>query len=134
MDQVVGPALPQMEPYHEQCLAQVRTIHETFFWNKNISPALTELHTLCLHIRGLLRAIGKRMHGLKSLQEREEFALAFSKLADGLSATLSEFECSLQLWLSPPSAHLEVDFCIDLQVMLRFQSFVLENLGEATST
>jgi hypothetical protein len=139
-----------VEPYHLHCLAQVRRIYETFFWNQTIPPALVELHTSCSDIRGHLRAIKSYVDGLKSLQEREEFARAISKLAGSLSTTLSEFERSVQSWLNPQSIHLGrsgrsspsrhlhtmpdgVDFCSDLLAMLRFQSLILEILVAAMS-
>jgi hypothetical protein len=123
-----------MESYHLQCLSQVREIYERFFWEKNIPPALSDLETSCSNIRAHLRKVKRHVDTLDKPQTREEVVLIVSKLSDGLFTALREVKKALQLRTESHSRLKPVtDSCSDLNVVLRFQSFILENLATVTS-
>jgi hypothetical protein len=127
--------LRMMEPYHLQCLTQVREIYERFFWEQNISPALSALETLCSNIRAHLREVKRHVARLDTPQTREEVVLIISELSGGLSTALREVKKGLQSRTESHSRMRPVtDSCGDLNVVLRFQSFILENLAAVTST
>jgi hypothetical protein len=109
--------------YHSDCLAIVRRIYETYFFERTSAP--WKLGETLSKLRGQLRNIGDDCDALAE------------KLTRGLPDVLLRLESKLQSWeASPVTARpsaVDEDAFRHPQVMLRCHAFALECLATSAT-